>query len=224
MTTPSHPMPHKSTTVARRGSPSDLYEYDVFLSYRRANAWPRFVDTIFLPMLRHWLEAEMGEPPRIFFDVDEIETGESWPYRLARGVALSKVMVCLWSNEYFHSPWCEAELSHMLARVETIGDRPPLPLILAVVIHDGERVSADLSYIQALPIQEYANPWLAPGSPNAEALSRLIRRFAAHIYRAIRLAPACDPNWSDLAIDKFRSLFEQHDLHSALPSFARETP
>jgi hypothetical protein len=200
------------------------YEYDVFLSYRRSNAWPRFVGTIFVPMFRHWLEAELGQRPRIFFDAETIETGESWPYSLARGVATSKIMVCLWSTEYFSSPWCQAELGIMMARREvTKQSSGPLPLILAMVIHDGEHFSPHLNDIQRLPIQEYANPWLARDSLNAERLSEHIKRFSIHVSHALMRAPACDPSWPGLAIDSFVRLFERNAVQSSVPSLGGMT-
>jgi hypothetical protein len=203
-------------------SPDDLgqgYKYDVFLSYKRANNWPRFVTAIFIPMFRHWLAAEMGRPPRIFFDADEIETGESWPRRLASGLASSKVMVCLWSNEYFCSPWCQAELSHMLARRQfTKISSGPLPLILALVIHDGDSITRSLDDIQRMAIQEYANPWMARDSPRAEELADRIRKFCTHVDHAIRKAPICDPAWLDIAADDFVNLFAQQAGQRDVPS------
>ena len=194
------------------------YEYDVFLSYRRANQWPRFVDNVFLPMFQHWLEAELGRTPRIFFDATEIETGDSWPHRLAAGIGLSKIMVCLWSTEYFASPWCLAELAHMMARAElTRQPSGPLPLILALVIH-GENVSPHLNHIQRLSIQKYANPWIAQGSPRAEELSERIRRFCVHVSHALEKAPKCEPNWSSLAIKQFVELFEARASQRDFPS------
>ena len=197
------------------------YQYDVFLSYRRANEWPRFVQTIFLPLLRHWLEAEMGEPPRIFCDVEDLETGQSWPHRLAASIASSKVMVCLWSNEYFTSQWCLEELGHMLARSESTMQTSPAQLILAVIIHDGENISRHLGRIQQFHIQEYANPWLAPGSPKLEKLSDLIRIFSAHVSPALQRAPACDPAWSDLATEKFVRLLEHGARQDKVPRFGQ---
>jgi hypothetical protein len=176
-------------------------------------------------MLRHWLEAEMGQSPQIFVDVDEIETGESWPYRLATGVATSKIMVCLWSNEYFSSPWCQAELGHMMARRDfTKKDSGPLPLILAAVIHDGENISPNLGDIQRLAIQDYANPWLARGSRKAEKLSEQIRDFSVHVSHALLRAPECDPGWSGLAIDEFVQLFRQQARQREVPSLGGVTP
>jgi len=31
------------------------YEYDVFVSYRRHAEWPKWVQSIFLPLFNHWL-------------------------------------------------------------------------------------------------------------------------------------------------------------------------
>jgi len=197
------------------------YEYDVFLSYRRANEWPTFVHKIFVPMFRHWLAAEIGQNPKIFYDIEQIETGQSWPHQLATGIASSKVMVCLWSNEYFSSTWCQAELGHMLARRElTKQGSGPLPLILAVVIHDGENISPHLNDIQRLSIQDYANPWLARESPRAEELSEHIRTLSAHVAHALQRVPECDPCWPDLAIERFVQLFEYPAQQRGVPSLA----
>ena len=46
--------------------------------------------------------------------------------------------------------------------------RGPLPLILAVVIHDGEDIDHRLDEIQRFALQKYSNPWIAEGSPVAE--------------------------------------------------------
>lgn len=195
------------------------YKYDVFLSYRRSNAWPAFMRNIFVPMFRHWLDTELGRATRVFFDADMIETGESWPYSLALGVASSKIMVCLWSTEYFASPWCQAELGLMMARREiTRQPSGPLPLILAMVIHDGDNFSPALDDIQRLSIKEYANPWLARDSPNAERLSEQIRKFSAHVSHALQRAPACDPSWPGLAVDSFIRLFERRAVQHDVPS------
>jgi hypothetical protein len=199
-----------------RGVP---YEYDVFVSYRRANEWPRFVQNVFIPMFRHWLTAETGYPPRIFLDADAIETGDSWPYRLATAIALSKVMVCLWSNEYFASSWCQAELGHMMARMEKARNASgPPPLILALVIHDGENISPQLSHIQRFAIQRYANPWIVRDSPRSEELSEWIRCFCVHVAHALRKVPDCDPRWSDLAVGEFVRLFQTQAAQREVPS------
>jgi TIR domain len=195
------------------------YQYDVFLSYRRANDWPKFVDNHFLPMFKHWLDAALGRTSTLFFDVREIETGQSWPYRLADALAHSKVMVCLWSKEYFSSPWCAAELTQMLARRNSlIGPHGPRPLVLAVVIHDSKDLDPSLADIQIFPLQRYSNPWIAEGSQAAERLSMEIEKFAQHVADALAQAPEYDPAWPSLVTEEFMKIFRTRTAPEFPPS------
>jgi hypothetical protein len=196
------------------------YQYDVFLSYRRANDWPRFIENHFLPKFRHWLDATLGRTSSIFFDVRDIETGESWPYRLADSLAHSKVMVCLWSREYFTSRWCEAELTQMLARRKSITGPlgPPPPLILAVAIHDSEDLDPSLADIQRFPLQDYSNPWIAEGSLVAERLSMELEKLARDVAAALARAPDYDPTWPSLITTEFLRLFEARANQDLPPS------
>lgn len=199
------------------------YQYEVFVSYRRSNDWPRFIGKHFLPMFRHWLSAELGPPPRIFFDTDILETGQSWPDALAEGVSHSRVMVCLWSREYFTSEWCLAELAHMLARRDAVAARTgaPPPLVLPAVIHDGEHIAPELGDIQRLEIQRYANPWIATGSPTAEELSNRIRVFAGHVAHALAQTPEHDAAWAGLATGDFVERYRRSARQTAVPSLGR---
>lgn len=197
------------------------YQWDVFLSYRRSNDWPRFVEKHFLPMLQHWLDTVLGRKSDIFVDVHEIETGDAWPYRLADGLAHSRTMVCLWSKEYFSSKWCALELAQMLARRKLLtGASGPPPLILAVLIHDSEKVDPILEDIQRFALQDYCNPWIAKGSRTAEHLSVEIRRLAQHVGKALNTAPEYDDSWPDLVTAEFMRLFNAEVSHD-LPSLGR---
>jgi hypothetical protein len=135
------------------------YSYDAFLSYSRKGEWPRFIERLFRPMLAHWLGAELGRTPKIYYDRRDVETGQRWPARLADGLSSSRVLVALWSKEYFSSDWCVAELTQMLTREESVrvsGSDPRL--VLATVIHDGEDFPASVADIQRFDIQSHANP------------------------------------------------------------------
>jgi hypothetical protein len=194
------------------------YRYDAFLSYRRVNAWPGFVQHTFLPMLTHWLQEELDQPPRIFFDAGRLEAGGDWPQELAEAVASSKIMICLWSKQYFTSDWCKAELGHMLARRKAIGGSPLAPIIVPAVIHDGDSIPADLRSITKVEIQEYASPWLGEGSKKKEELSDKIRRLAANAGHALQQVPPFDPGWSRLASDEFGALFAATRGQYVVPS------
>jgi TIR domain-containing protein len=195
------------------------YEYEVFLSYRRAGEWPRFVNETFLRMFKFWLENELDDP-RLFVDTEIIETGASWPRVLARGVATSKVMLCLWSRQYFASDWCLAELAQMLARRAAVAEQTGAlpPLVLAAVIHDGEHISPDLGDIQRFEIQGLATPWLAPRTPDEQELSNRIRVLSGHVARAVEQAPAYDPEWTKLATEAFIDLYRRSTRQSLVPS------
>lgn len=195
------------------------YQYDVFLSYRRSNNWPRYVENHFFPMLKHWLDTILGRPSLIFFDVHDIETGEAWPYKLANGLACSKAMVCLWTKEYFGSEWCRAELTQMLARRKALaGPLGPPPLILAAVIHDSRDLDPTLSDIQRFQLQKYANPWMANDSPAAEQLSMEIEKLAQDVANALEKAPSFDPAWPRLVTDEFLRLFHTGTSQDVPPS------
>lgn len=195
------------------------YQYDVFLSYKRSNNWPRYVEKHFFPMFRHWLDAELGYHAKIFFDAQDIEIGESWPHKLAYGVAHSKTMVCLWSREYFRSEWCKEELTQMLARRKSLaGPAGPPPLILAVILHDCQNLDPILADIQRLSLKDYSNPWIAESSLTAERLSEEIERLATAVAHSVALAPDHDESWPELITKEFLRLFHMDPGQDLPPS------
>jgi hypothetical protein len=198
------------------------YEWDVFLSYRRANDWPRFVDGIFLPMLKRELSDALGSQAKIFHDM-RIETGGDWPQELAVAHAASKILICLWSRQYFTSRWCREELGQMLSRRDAVGGVPRPRLIVSAVIHDGAHIPEDLSSIQRFEIQKYASPDLAEHSQRREELSFLIRDLAEDAGTAIEQAPPFDGAWTQLTVEKFAALFASKRGQWVVPSLGGAT-
>jgi hypothetical protein len=195
------------------------YRYDIFLSYRRKNEWPRFIERHFYRMLKHWLDTTRAMETSIFFDVRDIETGASWPHRLATSLAQSRTMVCLWSREYFSSKWCVNELAQMLARREAlIGPDGPPNLILPVIIHDSEHLDPSLDEIQHFSLLGFANPWMNEDSPMAERLSVEIERFAQDVAVALARVPNYDPAWAGLLADEFMRLYNDEPTQDVPPS------
>lgn len=193
------------------------YSYDVYISYRRANQWPSFVTQHFLPIFEHWLGAELGYPPQVFCDND-IEVDGPWPLRFATSLAASKIMVCLWSGQYFSSPWCSAELASMLARRELIKrvSEPPPQLIFAAIIHGNP--PSELHNIEAIDIRNFSNPWMAPNSLMAERLSNSILKLSVSVARAIERVPHYDPSWGSLPSVKSKDVFSSGQKHDSAPS------
>ncbi len=196
------------------------YEYDVFLSYRRHGEWPRWVENVFQPLFAHWLGEEYPGVT-VFIDYD-IETGDSWPQRLGKALSESRILVPLFSRQYFSSPWCQLELSQMRAREERCNFRTaenPGGLIVPAHIHDGDGFPSPALAIQAAKLQAYTNVRLATGSATEEHLSAEIRSWVPNIAKAIGSAPPHDNEWTRLTTEAFVEQFKLADpRQTVLPS------
>ena len=197
------------------------YNYHVFLSYRRYGEWPEWVEKQFLPLFKHWLGEELGEIPKIFIDIESIETGTSWPIKLRKSLAESCVIVPLFSRNYFHSEWCRRELSYLLAREKKCGfntSDQPQRLIVPAKIHDGKDFPSVIKDIQCACLERCSNVRIAPDSPRREELSDLIETWVPDISSAIQSVPEYDENWLELEIDEFMQQFDdQRPKQKALP-------
>lgn len=96
------------------------YEFDVFLSYSRKGGSPGWVHNHFLPKLRDCLTDEMGDVPTIFVD-QHMDTGTVWTSDIERALTRSKLLVSIYSPQYFRSEWCLAEWQSMAAREQLLG-------------------------------------------------------------------------------------------------------
>jgi len=197
------------TLVAPRGENTMPYQYDVFISYRRSGNWPSWAKRHFLPVFAHWLGAELGRNAVIFFD-QEVETGVTWPLKLAGAIAKSRILVALLSKEYLGSEWCARELAHMAAREDACGFgtlNKPEGLIVPALIHDGENLPKTITKITAADFKECSDPFMTEDSPTKERLSRSIRGWVPDVASAIRRAPKFDPAWQQLSAASFYSAF-----------------
>ncbi len=186
------------------------YKYDVFVSYRRHCEWPVWVKDIFLPLFNHWLGEELGRVADVFVDY-QIEAGDSWPQRLGSCLGGARVLVALFSRQYFNSPWCQRELQHMLWREQACGLRTaqhPGGLIVPAHIHDGEDFPRQVRHIQAAHLQAFTNVRLSRGGVTEERLSEEIRTWVPSIAHAIRSAPDCDPDWTERAATALLNEFD----------------
>lgn len=105
------------------------YVYDLFLSYRRRPPVGDWVKNHFYPLLEKWLPLCMPYEPKIFIDLKQIETGDTWPVVLNSALKTSRCLLPVWSEDYFRSPWCLAEWESFTSREQTLnpnGARPRL--------------------------------------------------------------------------------------------------
>lgn len=176
---------------------SSGYKYDVFLSYSRSGQWETFVDNIFEPILLHWLGEELGRTPVVFKDRATLSIGQDWHEMLEDALRASRVMITLWSRQYFSSEWCRRELSFMLARANEFKGRGAFNrIILPATIHDGNRFPPSLSVLQALNLSEYADPFMTERSVLREKLSGKIQGLSRDAASAIETVPNDSFQWN----------------------------
>lgn len=173
------------------------YKYDVFLSYSRSGQWETFVDDVFEPILSHWLGEELGRTPVVFRDRATVPIGQDWPEMLEHALRASRVIVTLWSRQYFSSEWCRRELSFMLARANEFKVRGVFNrIILPATIHDGNKFPPFLSALQALNLSEYADPFMTERSVLREKLSAKIQELSRDAASAIETVPNDSFQWN----------------------------
>jgi hypothetical protein len=188
------------------GGISVAYEYDIFISYKRDAETNRWIADHLEPLLKTYVELELGRAPRIFRD-DKLEAGTTWPVALGAKLAGSRVLLALYTKTYFHSEWCTRELSAMLEREEQVGGRTatkPDGLIVPLILHDCEPLPAKVKNIQAQPIRECFNVRMRKDSPRAELLADEIGRIAKPIARAIGEAPQWRSAWRTATAQAFQ--------------------
>ena len=158
----------------------------------------------FFPIFSHWLNDELGEA-KIFVD-QRMETGMKWPVKLVRSLATSRVIVPLFSQNYFTSDWCTAELGHMLAREAACGvgtPDVPLGLIVPAIISDSTNLPREVAEIQAVDLHAYSDPFIAESGITRELLSASVRAWIPDVVNAIEAAPEHDPSWYRLSASAF---------------------
>ena len=165
------------------------YEYDVFFSYKHdpgSDAWHEQVKA----QLEFWLKQELEKQDvRIFFDTEDIKTGDQWRERLSDALKQSRCIVCVWSALYFQSKWCVSEWMTFVRR-EKLAKRA---LVVAASFHDGEKFPPDARKVQFLDFSPYANTMPAFWRTELAVLFLpLLKKFVHDLAEKIRKAPPFD--------------------------------
>lgn len=199
------------------------YEHHLFISYRRSDKrWTRWARENVADALATLLRPALGDV-RVFVD-DRVETGISWPGRLARALARSRLLVPLLSRDYFNSDWCRLELALMRHREDRCRLRclsNPAVLIVPFVYDDGECFPDEVREMQPKDIYDYANPFVHPDSPNFENFAEVLRGECPRLVAALETVPPFDPEWERIAYDQFRGRFRiQATTQTTLPALS----
>ncbi len=194
------------------------YEFDVFISYKRdaGSETLGWIERHFVPLLSLHVGQELGgDGLKIFVD-KQVEVGASWPEEIGRKLGRSKILIALWSKNYFDSKWCTLELALMLAREKSTRVQG---LIVPAVIHDGKEFPAPVANIQKFEIQNCFNTRMTKDSKRAEELEDALKQHAPAIAAAIEKAPRYRRDWADTAADAF-----QRKLLNKTPPSQRTRP
>lgn len=188
------------------------YKHDVFISYRRHNLWTPWTRDHFKKLLDGYLQQELGDEPDIFVD-EQIKVGVDWVDKLAEHLATSKIMVAIFSADYFGSDWCLLELDLMLERSTQAAQGRPrhTPLIVPVVVHDGNLIPQEALRIQPMDLAKYRIAHINPDTTDYHEFSKAVGRLAPDVASQIQSAPPFDPQWEDQCRERFNKVFEKNN-------------
>jgi hypothetical protein len=149
----------------------------------------------------------------MFID-ERIEPGADWPARLAGALGRARVLLPVFSRDYFGSDWCIHELDLMHARSRQC---PGSCLIIPVVGHDGDLIPNEIKRLQSFDLSPYRNTDLQRRTPRFEQFADSVKALAPHVATAIGSAPNFDPSWLAECQARFDQVYEAHCGGPAVP-------
>src|SRR5215468_12397722 len=96
------------------------YEHDIFISYRRSPTVGLWVQNHFVPRLEARLNDVAPAPVGVFCDF-KMSDGTNWPSELKQKLLGSRLLLTVWSADYFRSTWCMAEWRSFRDRESLLG-------------------------------------------------------------------------------------------------------
>ncbi len=168
-----------------------MYEYDVFISYRRtAGDISEWIRHHFHPRLSEVLDNNLFDDVKIFFD-DQVPTGASWPEELRSALLRSRVLVPVCSPKYFRDELCLAEWYSMAER-EALG--AGRRLIYPVIFCDSRHFPDWAHARRPRDLQQWNHPFEHfQTAPAYLDFNQQIKQVAAELEELIERAP----EWRD---------------------------
>jgi hypothetical protein len=178
------------------------YQHDVFISYKREPLWTAWTRDHFRALLSSYLQQELGRAPDIFLD-ERIDVGQDWVKELGRHLATSKVLIGIFSGDYFHSPWCLHELDLMIERQQASRGT----LIIPVIVHDGDLIPAQARRLQPAHLEKYRIACIHPETSDYHEFSKVLKSLAPQVAKAIQAAPHFNKSWITHHCKRFDRVF-----------------
>ncbi|WP_233611656.1 toll/interleukin-1 receptor domain-containing protein [Amycolatopsis sp. WAC 01376] len=171
-----------------------VYEYDVFISYRRSGGdAPDWVRNHFLPRLRRLFDDNVDYDVKIFLE-DSVPVGGKWPQEIRDALQRTRILIPVCSPKYFLDEWCLAEWHTMAKREEIVAKAGRL--IYPVIFSDSEYYPG---YAHERRMRSFRN-WNKPHPQYQNTLEYLdfdreVERMVEELVEIIAQAPPWCPEW-----------------------------
>jgi hypothetical protein len=173
------------------------YKYDVFISYPHEPLHRKWVEEIFWDLFNVCLtNSTLGRRPQLFIDT-MIEPGDMWRATLREALARSRILVPIWSINYFDSEYCREECAIMLSRAERLGyskQKEKGSLIVPIRFMDHEGYPAIANDFQQVDLREFSSIREKNGA-KMETLHGRLDKWVNGVAKKIVAAPPWNPIW-----------------------------
>jgi hypothetical protein len=122
-----------------------MYQFDIFVSYRRSPNVGKWVQNHLLPRLQARIDEVAPRQIKVFCDY-KMADGVNWAAELSNQVRSSGLLLTIWSADYFRSAWCMAEWQSFRDRERQLGlftDAITLGLVYPLRYADGKHFHPD---------------------------------------------------------------------------------
>lgn len=121
------------------------YKYDVFISYSRRGSVQKWLLNHFFPKLQDCLADQLAPAPTVYMD-RTMPRGVHWPSELQKALRHTKIILPVFTPQYFESRWCRAELGSMRERERMLGLASleiPQSLVYPILYSDSDTFPAE---------------------------------------------------------------------------------
>jgi hypothetical protein len=151
--------------------------------------------------------------------------GDALPETIKSALARTRILVPIWSVDYFLSDWCRRECAVIFHRERELGYRTldnSSGLILPISLFDGVKFppfAKKIKYLDCTPFNRITPSYKT--TPMYEALIKELVEWIPQVADAIRSAPSWTPEWQDKKwLDEpIESLICSAEFQCPLPSF-----
>ena len=126
---------------------------------------------------------------------------------LGEDLGRARVLLPIFSGDYFSSDWCMHELDLMHGRLLRF---PRSKLIVPVLGHDGKLIPVEIARIQPFDLSAFRNTDIQRRTPRYEKFSEAVSDLAPHLADAIVTAPPFDSDWVQECQDRFNKVYNAH--------------